>query len=335
MARKSQPEGKKYSYMDTYGDLVTLLLCFFVLLFSMSTVDQVKYNAIVEAFGDRFGNNPLNLTTVTSSIPTTTSEFAERPPVGEAMDPNQVLPADFNQLAEAIQKHVEENNMQASVEVTEGANNVVYIRLYNNLLFRADSYELLPASLPVMGFLGECFMAVEDEILRVNCIGHTAAVEGSGVDDWILSGERAGAVVSYFENESGFPMFKLVGTDYGRTYPIADNSDPMARAANRRVDIIVTGNNKDTLQAAMADAMRVYFPGDDTQYFEGDPADLPGGALDEIPPVGEADMSLPIPADSLPADDTQAPQDAGQSGAGQETPGQVDTGQTGSGQAPA
>ncbi len=318
MAKKSAPEGKKYSYMDTYGDLVTLLLCFFVLLFSMSTVDTVKYNAIVEALGDRFGNNPLTLTTVTTSIVATTSEFAENPPVGEALDPEQVLPAEMNQLAEAIENFIEENNLQASVQVTQGANNVVFIRLSNSLLFGGDSAVILPDAMYVMEYLGDCFLEVESEIYNLRCIGHTADIPDSGTDDWELSSSRAGRVVSYFEKGRGFPMQKLMAVSYGRAFPIADNADPVARTANRRVDIIVVGNsdNQEVLSAALTEAAAVYFPGDDQQFAPGDTAGLPGGAADSIDPTGEADMGLQPPADSVPEEGAGG--EAGQGGDEQE-----------------
>ncbi len=54
MAKKPKPEGKKYSYMDTYGDLVTLLMCFFVLLFAMSTIQEEKFNAFAQGLASQF-----------------------------------------------------------------------------------------------------------------------------------------------------------------------------------------------------------------------------------------------------------------------------------------
>ena len=319
MAKKA-PEGKKYNYMDTYGDLVTLLLCFFVLLFSMSTVDEAKYNAIVEAFSSHFGNNPVNLSTVTSSIPTSSSDFAEQPPTGEAMDPDQVLPADFYQLAEAIERYVEENNMQGEVMIERGENNTVFIRMNNNLVFRGDSYELLPEAIPFLDFLSECFNEIKSEIHLVTAIGHTAEVQGSGVDDWILSGGRAGAVTSHFEKATGFPAAKLQGIGYGRTYPIADNNDPVAKAANRRVDIIVVGSDAKYLTESLAEASHVYFPDDDIQFFQGDPADLPGYQV-EAPAAStaETDLALEDLTEEERTNMQQAQQDA--SGGGSDTGG--------------
>ena len=56
MARKKQEEEGGGSWMDTYGDLVTLLLTFFVMLYSMASVEEDKWAALVKAFNNRFGN---------------------------------------------------------------------------------------------------------------------------------------------------------------------------------------------------------------------------------------------------------------------------------------
>ena len=50
MKKRNKPSGGGANWMDTYGDLVTLLLCFFVLLYSISTLDQAKWIQVVKSF---------------------------------------------------------------------------------------------------------------------------------------------------------------------------------------------------------------------------------------------------------------------------------------------
>lgn len=302
MAKKSAPEGKKYSYMDTYGDLVTLLLCFFVLLFAMSTIEEEKFDAMMQAMTGQFGTptaaaSPSQFTPVPPVPSMSTPSAGEDPPAGDTMSPDQTMPRDFSQLAEAIDKYVEENNMQGSITVQEGDSGSAYIRLSNNLLFDGDSFVLKEEVKVFLDFLGRCFITVEDEIFQVNYIGHTAELQGSGMDDWVLCGERAGTVGSYVGKVVGFAEGKSQITGYGRMFPIGDNATVEGRAANRRVDIVVVGNDPATLAQALVEAAAVYFPDDDTQYFDGQPTELPGGALAQIPPGGAADVSLP----ALPA----------------------------------
>ena len=276
MARKPRPPGKKYNYMDTYGDLVTLLLCFFVLLFSMGTIEKSKFNSFAEVLGQQFGKVVVVDTPVVNYTPKII-DSNDSDTAGAESESVQV--EHMNEMAEKLEQHIIENNLQGNVELHRSESGVVFIRLSNNLLFDGDSFELQQRSLHFLDYLGELFVTTKQDIYTINCVGHTAEAAESVADDWILSGERAGIVASYFDNMVGFPPTKLSVTAYGRMFPIADNSDPVAKVANRRVDIIVIGNDPDKLAQSLIEASLVYFPDDDTQYFQGKPEDLPGHQL--------------------------------------------------------
>lgn len=323
MAKKPRPEGKKYNYMDTYGDLVTLLLCFFVLLFSMSTVEEAKYNAFVEALNMRFSRAPTNLSfNQDSSVIEDASDFGDDQPTGMEMEADESMPADLSQLEQSIQEYVAENNMQGEVSVERSESGATFIRMSNNLLFDGDSFTLRPETREFLTFLADSFNAVESQILNVQFNAHTASLQDSSVDDWDLSGRRAGAVSSFIANDGGFNRFKIRPSSFGRNYPIADNTTPEGRARNRRVDIIVLSNEASTMQLTLMDAMRVYFPSDDVSFFEGTGQDLPDEFMQDVDPIGNAaDLLAGLSEDELDAalngaDDagTEAPADTGTGG---------------------
>lgn len=276
--------------MDTYGDLVTLLLCFFVLLFSMSTVEENRFNAFVEGLNERFGSN-LNLTLIPASGSASGSGAGSEDPTGEdTMDPNQTLPADMGQLNEALEKFISENNLQDKVELQQGASGTNFLRLDGSLLFAGDSYVLQPEAKKVLDFLGEALIGLEDQIFRINFNGHTASIAGSSQDDWILSGQRSSTVASYFTKKVGFSPYKVEPAMYGRYYPIADNNNPATMARNRRVDIVIISNDPKTLNQAMLEAAKIYFPDDDTSFFEGNDNQLPAYYLGQINSAQVTDM---------------------------------------------
>lgn len=246
--KKSAGGGGGYNWMDTYGDMVTLLLTFFIMLFSMSTVNEEKWEILVRAFS----RNPDAATAQIILV-----QEGEGDDIAPANGVTQVigdkvtdteLPTDLNQLYEYLKLYVEENQMTASVSVSRDSANNVYIRFDNNIFFDGDSYVLRKESYPILDFLGDCLKNLEDQIFVTRVNGHTAAIPGAEnyhISDWTLSGERASQVVIYFEENNGLNPKKLMCNGYGKNYPIENNDTPEGRAKNRRVEIMVLGNSFD------------------------------------------------------------------------------------------
>lgn len=246
--RRKSSNGGGYNWMDTYGDMVTLLLTFFIMLFSMSTVNEEKWEILVRAFS----RNPDAATA--QIILVQEGEGDDIAPangvtqnIGDKVTDTE-LPTDLNQLYEYLKRYVEENQMTASVSVSKDSANNVYVRFDNNIFFDGDSYVLRKESYPILDFLGDCLKSVENQIFVTRVNGHTAAIPGAEnyhISDWTLSGERASQVVIYFEEKKGLDPKKLMCNGYGKNYPIESNDTPEGRAKNRRVEIMVLGNSFD------------------------------------------------------------------------------------------
>ncbi len=246
--KKNTGGGGGYNWMDTYGDMVTLLLTFFIMLFSMSTVNEEKWEILVRAFS----RNPDAATAQIILVQDGEGDDIApangvTPNIGDKVTNNE-LPTDLNQLYEYLKMYVEQNQMTASVSVSRDSANNVYIRFDNNLFFDGDSYTLRKESYPILDFLGDCLKNLEDQIFVTRVNGHTAAIPGAEnyhISDWTLSGERASQVVIYFEEKKGLNPKKLMCNGYGKNYPIESNDSPEGRAKNRRVEIMVLGNSFD------------------------------------------------------------------------------------------
>ncbi|MEG1365625.1 MAG: flagellar motor protein MotB [Oscillospiraceae bacterium] len=245
MARKKRDSGGGYSWMDTCGDMVTLLLTFFIMLFSMSTVDENKWKVLVTAFSRTANASVQQITLVPDGegdqvAPATGTDELN---IGEPDIVND-LPIDLQQLYEYLVSYVEQNQMEGSVTIEQDAAKNVYIRFDNNIFFDGDSSALRTESYPLIEFMGKCFKAVEEQIFMVRVNGHTAEIKGSGVNDWMLSSERAVRIVTYFDEVTGISPKKLMGNGYGKNYPRATNDTAEGRAKNRRVEIMVIGNSE-------------------------------------------------------------------------------------------
>lgn len=284
-------EGGGDSWLNTYADMVTLLLTFFIMLFSMSSVQDEKWEALLRTFGAVGGGADqivLAPEGTGSGTATNQGEFDQTASPGGSLQDGEELPADFNDLYAYLKNYVNENNMEGSVEVSEGEGSV-FIRLSNSIFFNPDSYELKAGSGEILDFLGSCLKNVEDELQVININGHTAATAYNTypVSDRRLSGERAASVAIYFEDVKGVDPKKILSIGYGKQYPIASNDTADGREQNRRVELVIISN-----QSSMAKDTYLY------DYLMGtfDPSTYPesGGAAGILAPGSETGATGPV-----------------------------------------
>lgn len=262
-------EGGGANWMDTYGDMVTLLLCFFVLLYSMSTIDENKWKALVQSFnpnatpsqteieaGDEHG--PFADPNEDNAGITDPAELE----LAEKEAAQQEIDQAIEMLYQALQQYKEESGV--NVEITKGDGGV-YLSLEDTVFFdpnspvlRDDGRQLLEQLAPVLNKA----MPYIDEI-RV--MGHTAQAEEERRNDIYgdnsLSADRAAVVAStlqelfYEMDPEGFDFAKVYGAFYGQNRPIAENNDA-TRMKNRRVEMVVMGKD---LMNQLGGALEQYY----------------------------------------------------------------------------
>ena len=245
MAReKKKSSVNKDAWLNTYADMITLILVFFILLYSMSTIDQEKFRMLVKAFtADPETIEQIRL------LESENQEDAGKPdPLEGGVEGDQVADVEnLDDLYEYLKAYVAENNLQESVQVEKGKD-MVFVRFMSTLFFQADKAVLKSGGKDILDFVGRALGQVESSIKYVRIDGHTAeAAPGtSTVDDRELSTDRANAVLKYLEDSYIKDPSKLLAVGYGMYRPVAPNDSEANRAKNRRVEILVT--KTDSLQ---------------------------------------------------------------------------------------
>ncbi len=244
MQRKNSgsEEGGGDSWLNTYADMVTLLLTFFAVLLSMSSVNQEKYNAFIRSF---------------SNLPPEVIEEITNPAVEEGEDPATVTEEQAAQAAQAAQAmselyeklsdYVESNGMSQTVSITK-VDQVISIKFDSSVFFEPDKYVMRAGGKDTIAFVGDGIKEYEDMIKLVAICGHTATVpdnSNSNISDWMLSGERAAVTAMFFEDEKNIDPQKIILLGYGKNLPVATNDTEEGRMANRRVEIVVIGLESD------------------------------------------------------------------------------------------
>lgn len=232
MARRKRGGGAGGgTWLNTYADMVTLLLTFFAVLISMSNTDEKKFEEFIKSFQH---------VSSTSVVEEAMGNAAGNTDVEISTD------LTMDSLYEYLKTYVEENDKTGTVSVEKGAG-VVYIRFSSDMFFEPNLYSLRAESYPILSFVCDGLKLYESKIRMVDICGHTASVApgSTNVSDWRLSGERAATVAIYLEEQMGFDPAKMMLQGYGKNYPVATNATEEGRRRNRRVELIVIGNEVD------------------------------------------------------------------------------------------
>lgn len=255
MKRKKGGGGGGANWMDTYGDMVTLLLCFFVLLYSMSSVDQQKWEAIVRSF------NPNAV-----AVPTEIEQSGNAGPLADPSDgqgmgmlTQEEIDDTIEKLYQAVKSDVATQAAGNNIEVTKG-DGYVFISFNDAVFFEGDSYILRPEGKVVLGKVAEMLSRAGNAIDEVRVMGHTAQAtmdkpNAVAVDRYLAS-NRATVATIYIQEHSTLNAARLVSVGYGQWRPVAGNKTSESRKKNRRVEIIITGLN---VKNELGDSIEQYY----------------------------------------------------------------------------
>lgn len=234
MKKRKKAEEGGANWMDTYGDLVTLLLCFFVLLYSISTIDQAKWIQIVKSF------NP---------DAKEVSQIAQNPDIDAndevpgGVDTDQLDMDEFNELFESLKKAIEKAGLDSEVDLFKG-DGYTFITFRDNVFFDGDSSIIKSGGEKILKQFSSIISGVSDSVKEIQVLGHTTQAEPNVVNepigDRVLSAERASRVAAYIQIRSNVPPENIVAIGYGQFRPIAPFDTEENRAKNRRVELLIT-----------------------------------------------------------------------------------------------
>ena len=243
------------TWLTTYGDLMTNLLCFFVLLFSMATIDKQKFETLANALrssyihrasGDMLRSNMgKSILTVNFVNPDDTGDKKvdkERyiePAEEIILDDTEIIERKkLEKAKEQLELDIEKLGISDLVEVID-ERDYLLIRLNSQVLFESGSAEILSEGKRTLDALGKSLIPLENEILIQ---GHTDNVPINTPlfpSNWELSTKRATNVVIYLIESLNLDPEKLTATGNGEHRPIADNDTAEGRQKNRRIEIMI------------------------------------------------------------------------------------------------
>lgn len=226
-------------YMSTYGDLVTLLLCFFVLLFASSSTDAEKFKAIAISFSssrisvsdsssagvlDSLGNGIVEMPIAEGESDKENNEYEE----GQA---------ELEKMASDFRTYFAENNLMDKIDVEQN-DQYITLNFKDGILFDSGKAELKTDALQALTMVANELLKYPENDIKIE--GHTdnrPINTPRFPNNWYLSAARAISVATYFMETKNFPPTRISTEGYGEFRPKVSNDTPENRSINRRVEI--------------------------------------------------------------------------------------------------
>ncbi len=266
------------SYMATFADLMSLLMCFFVLLLSFAEIDAIKFKQIVESMEMAFG---VQRDIPAQEIPMGTSIIAQEFSPGEPKptplkivqqqtidDPREVLKVTMDaeaaaqEVARQTAEEAEEFKKALKTEIEEGLievenqQNRIVIRIREKGSFPSGDATLNQAFVPILKTIHDVLIET-DGLIAV--AGHTDNIPINTAryrSNWELSTSRATSVVHELLAHNEMPAERFVLEGYADTRPLLPNDSAANRAQNRRVEIVVLKSGIEDATTRSIDELR-------------------------------------------------------------------------------
>lgn len=262
MARKRKKQKKVESagappWMTTYSDLMSLLLTFFILLFSMSIVSEERFREVAES---------LRMALIGSSSDSILDDrgdahgdldFDDYGDMSEyeGLDPDDLAveesPSDLNyvpetvlELFDTVNSYILDEGLEADVTLSSDQEGV-YIDIQEAILFDSGSAGLKQKGRETLSQLAALFDLFDNEIIIEGYTDNVPMSSRQFPSNWELSTGRALSVLRYLSEEYDISPTRLSARGYGEYRPIVPNDSDENRALNRRVNIVIVHEDRE------------------------------------------------------------------------------------------
>ncbi|MFQ5740975.1 MAG: flagellar motor protein MotB [Acidobacteriota bacterium] len=205
------------AWVVTFGDMMSLLLAFFVMMLSFSEIDQVKFKGVIGAIKEAFGVQRM--------------QVLARNPEGPDLDlPRGALDSILDHLNSIMPDDMAGQSLKRS---RDG----VLLTVPGSVLFNSGKAELKAGMQPYLRGISELLKGKPRVFLQVE--GHTDNVPIQTTQfpsNWELSTARSIAVIRFLIESCGVPPSRLAAAGYADTFPLGPNDTPDHRESNRRVE---------------------------------------------------------------------------------------------------
>ncbi|MDP3210754.1 MAG: flagellar motor protein MotD [Methylotenera sp.] len=235
-------------WLVSYADFITLLFAFFVVMYSISSVEIGKYKQLTNSIGTAFsgnGSSGVNQTSTEKGLGARGVTETKTSSIIKPLPLSHLYTEKMRRERDSMAKTGAEVSNKLAPMIAEGKIQVIQtsrgirIDIQDNLLFSAGSADLSTAANSI---ISEIVPLIKDNQRKIQVEGHTDNTpihNTTFFSNWELSAVRASSVVRLL-SALGISEQRLSATGLGASQPISENETESGRAKNRRVSIIIT-----------------------------------------------------------------------------------------------
>ncbi len=220
--------GGSPAWMTTFGDMMTLLLVFFVLLYSFSSMDVEKFRGFISALQSQLG-------ILEGGETITKNPNIDAGTLGE--DYAQA-PQNIQEIMRELDNYIETNNLSDRVDVENRRKGLV-ISLTGEILYEEGRAEIREQGREVLAMISDMLQDIPNDIMIEGHTDNLPIRTDEFPSNWELSTARAVNVIKFLIEERDFDPARLSAAGYSEYRPVADNNTAQGRAENRRVEVVV------------------------------------------------------------------------------------------------
>lgn len=235
--RKNQEEtGSSGGWLTTFSDLMSLLLTFFILLFSMSSVSEAKFSSASQSIqkalvGETGGSTILDEAGI-SNLNTGDGTG------GNTNEESNDIPQQVTRMYEEALAIIEAEGIGDQISVSSDQDGV-YLDIQESILFDSGQAQISAIGQDTLDSLAELLQSSNNDIIVEGFTDNVPMNSIKYPSNWELSAGRAMSVVRYLVEENNIESSRMSGRGYGEFNPVVPNDTDENRAKNRRVNIVL------------------------------------------------------------------------------------------------
>lgn len=240
-------------WMASYMDMVTVLMCMFIVLFAMSSVDVTKYEKLKNSLATGFGTVEEGKVDTAKGVVVEPDKLNVEGENLTNMDKALKEVDHLTQLKQQMQANLGANNLSANVEFQINERGLTVKLVGSQAFFLPDRPELTERATQVLAQISPVLAPSGMEIMVE---GHAAHGITAYASTWELSGARSVNVLRFLVDRGNVPPPTIGAVAYGSARQVNDDSTEALMELNRRVDVVVLSNEPEAVRALIPEALK-------------------------------------------------------------------------------